>query len=324
MKTTSEAKRWNDLTIAELMYFERLGTTLSESSIGSMAQVEKLSGITHAHSYQTLKKLEGKSRFGVRLVNRNSPSLTGEGLEVLAYARKVLAAYRLRPLQTARRVTLRIAATNRILTTLLASYFPAFIEDFRKNTGHDLNIEILEATFDQTLAWLEIGEVELAFGGVNTFSQSHPKLVHKSIRKDLQVILVAPPKGTGVFTVRRCKAKLQVTLNELESANLCLIRRDKRGDFRNIPEPANGFSQIIVDNYSAVLAMVRAGACVGLMINFGIPSDLLKFEISDTSQKMQDFAVWRRKGSELSMAAQSLNDAVGVSTRKRTSNRPLK
>lgn len=307
--------RWNDVTIADLLFFEKLGSTISASAGATMATVAAAAGLTYAHCHNTLGKLESVDRFGRRLVNRDRMILTKEGEEVLAYARRVLETYRVRPFASSR-VTLRIAATNRILTTLLASYFPAFLEKYRADTGHELNIEILEATFEQLLNWLEVGEVELAFGGVATAGYKHEKLTHKLLRDDLRLILVAPPKGYGTFSVRRSKEGFKANLKDLATHNVCLIRRDQRGVFRNLPEPNPGCSRIVVDNYSSVLAMVRARAAVGLVINYSLPGDLLKFDLADASQSAQAFAVWERSGSRLSAAAQALRDFVGAGKKR--------
>ncbi len=280
MKPRIKKGRRSDLTIAELSFFEQFGSTLAGGAGDSILSASKAAGFTYAHCHNTLGKLESVSRFGRKLVDRQRMELTKEGAEVLAYARSVLESYRARPFQTSR-VTLRIAATNRILTTMLASFFPSFMEEYRKQTGHELDVEILEATFEQLLTWLEIGEVELAFGGATTPGHKHDKLTHRLLRDDLRMILVAPPKGHGAFTVRKHKEGYKASIKDLAATNLCLIRRDQRGAFRDLPEPNPGVTRIVVDNYSSVLAMVRAQAAIGLMINYSLPGDLLKFELAD-------------------------------------------
>ncbi len=326
MKKAGQRQRWNDVTIAELVFFERLGTFLLGNRSKSMVQVAEATGFTNAHCHNTLAKLESLSRFGKRLVDRQNISLTKEGGEVLVYARSVLSAYRLRPFESGRTM-LRIAATNRVLTTLLASRIPAFLENFKSKFDTDVDIEILEATFEQVLAWLELGEVELAFGGVNISgnshakvvvesSESHPKLVAESLREELHMVLVAPPKGLGPYSLRNKRDGMKVSMKSLDTTNLCLIRRDLRGDFRALPPPAAGYTRIVVDNYSSVLAIVRSRAAVGLLIDQGIPSDLLKFEFSDSNLSAQNFAVWHRKGIELSDAATALKDSLGVGRKK--------
>ncbi len=315
MRNPEKTVRWNDITIADLVFFEKLGATIAANVGGTMAVVAAAAGLTYAHCHNTLGKLESVGRFGRRLVNRDLMVLTKEGEEVLAYARRVLETYRVRPFGSSR-PTLRIAATNRILTTLLASYFPQFLEKYREETQQELNIEILEATFDQLLTWLEVGEVELAFGGAATPGHKHEKLTHKLLRNDLRMVLVAPPKGYGMFSARKCKEGFKASMKDLASNNLCLIRRDQRGLFRNLPDPDPGYSRIVVDNYSSVLAMVRANAAVGLVINYSLPGDLLKFELADVSQHAQAFAIWERAGARLSVAAQSLRDFIGASKKR--------
>jgi DNA-binding transcriptional LysR family regulator len=316
-KLDATNQRWSDVTIAELLFFEKIGSTLSASRCESMARVASRSEINHAHFHNTLKRLEGRTRFSRRLVDRKLVTLTKAGEEVLAYARNVLATYRSRPFQTGRE-TLRIAATNRILTTLLATYLPRFIASYKEKTGQDIDIEILEANFEQVLSWLDVGEVELAFGGMNPSSHNHPKLIHQSIRNDLRMVVIAPPKGLGMFTIKKQREQMKVHLGDLGTTNVCLIRRDYRGDFRKLPNAEHGFSRIVVDNYSSVVSVVRAGAAVGLVINYGLPNDLLKFEFSDTILSAQNFAVWRRKGIELSTTAQALQETVGVGIKKGT------
>ncbi|OYW11742.1 MAG: hypothetical protein B7Z55_18945 [Planctomycetales bacterium 12-60-4] len=67
--------------------------------------------------------------------------------------------------------------------------------------------------------------------------------------------------------------------------------------------------------------MVRAEAAVGLVINYGVPGDLLKFDLADTSQSAQSFAIWSRIGSPLSVAAQHLFDCVGASKKRVTTKK---
>lgn len=313
MSDVKKSQRWSDITIAELIFFEKLGSIIAGSGGDSMLTVAAATGMSYAYCHNTLGKLESYERFGRRLVNRELIALTKEGEEVLAYARRVLETYRQRPFKTSR-VTLRVAATNRIITTLLASYFPLFMETFRKRTGHELNIEILEASFEQLLTWLEVGEVELAFGSASV--HKHERLTHKALRDDLRLIVVAPPRGIGIFSRRAAKEGFRPTIKDLTTTNFCLIRRDQRRTFKSLPEPNVGFSRIIVDNYSSVLAMVRAEAAVGLVINYGIPADLLKFDLADASQSAQSFAIWSRTGSPLSLAAQALYDSVGSGKRR--------
>jgi DNA-binding transcriptional LysR family regulator len=316
-KQSTTRQRGSDVTVAELTFFEKIGSTLSASGCPSMAQVAAKSDIVHSYFHDTLKRLEGRSRFNRRLVDRKLVTLTKAGEEVLAYARRVLAPYRKRPFQTGRE-TLRIAATNRILTTLLATHLPKFIETCKTSTDKDIDIEILEANFEQVLAWLEVGEVELAFGGMNPSSHSHPKLVHHSLRTDLRMVVIAPPKGLGMFSVKHQKEQMKVELEDLGTTNVCLIRRDHRGDFRNLPKAEHGFSRIVVDNYSSVVSVVRAGTAVGLVINYDLPNDLLKFEFSDTILSAQNFAVWRRKGIEVSETAHTLLQTVGVASKRKS------
>jgi len=318
MAKNQDSRRWSDITIAELIFFEKLGSIISGGAGDSMLSVTAITGMSYAHCHNTLGKLESYERFGRRLVNRELITLTKEGEEVLAYARRVLDVYRQRPFKTSR-VTLRIAATNRILTTLLSSFFPVFMDNYRKQSGQELNIEILEASFEKVLEWLEVGEVELAFGGAS--AHKHERLTHKALRDDLRMIVVAPPKGVGVFSRRAAKEGFRPSVKDLASTNFCLIRRDQRGTFKNLPEPSAGFSRIVVDNYSSVLAMVRAEAAVGLVINYGVPVDLLKFDLADSSLSAQSFAIWSRTGSPLSVAAQTLYNSVGSTKRRARANR---
>ena len=315
--------RRSDLTIAELTFFERIASVISGTTCDSMLQVAIAAGYTNAHGHNALAKLESQERFGRTLVDRKRIALTKEGEEVLAYTRNVLRNYSDRPFQTGR-TTLRIAATNRILTTLLSSFIPAFVETYRAESRTDIDIEILESSFDQVLSWLEIGEVELAFGGVTVSNNSHPKLDLDLLGTNLGMVLVAPAKGLGTFSVRNCNDGMKIVLKNLEATNLCLIRRDLRGEFGELPSPAAGFSRIVVDNYSSVIAMVRARAAVGIVINCGIPNDFLKFEFADMNLSAQKFALWQRKGYDLSDAAKSLKEAVGVAKTRKNSNRSRK
>jgi len=116
---------------------------------------------------------------------------------------------------------------------------------------------------------------------------------------------------------RRAKKEgFQPVVKDFASTNFCLIRRDQRGTFKDLPEPNESYSRIVVDNYSSIVAMVRAEAAVGLVINYEVPGDLLKFDLVDVSQSALSFAIWHRIGSPLSIAAQHLYDCVGASKKR--------
>ncbi len=266
-------------------------------------------------------RLISKERFSRKLVIRDSPKLTRDGQEAFGYARKVLSAYHLQPFQH-KRFTLRIAATNRILTTMLAPFFQTFVENYKLKTGEDIDIEILETTFEQSLHLLETGEVELAFGAGNDSKNRHRKLVPRTLISDLQIVLIAPRQGMYGFTKRRENEGKKASIAELKRANLCLIRRDFRDSFSEEIPPDQGFSRIIVDNYSSVIAMVQAKAAVGLVVDIGIPGDLLKFSLAESHLSQQVFAVWQHDDAKLSEAGGMLWDyVVNQPKRRRTSKR---
>jgi DNA-binding transcriptional LysR family regulator len=319
MTQVEEKKRGNEPTLAELAVLEQLCNILLSGGVRSFRQLANKSTFTYTHCYQTLADLEGEDRFGRVLIDRDTLTLTKDGREVFAYARNVLDAYRLRPFEAQREV-LRIAVTNRILTTILSPYIAQFMERFKRETNKDLDIHFTETTFDKTLKALEIGEVELAFGSVHSTTLTHSKLIQRTIRADLKVILIAPPNGLSQFTRERYDRGEGVTLKELEKADICLIRRDDRSLFSGKCRPEEGFSRLVCDNYSSIVSLVRAEAGVGLVINNGLPSDLLRFEITDCQQNNQHFAVWERKRGKLSTAAKLLLDTV-INRKPRTKTR---
>jgi DNA-binding transcriptional LysR family regulator len=314
--------RWSGISIAELLFLEKLGATLSSGDTDrSMLQVAKRAGFNYSHLHNTLIRLESLERFNRKLVHRETAKLTRDGIEALGYARKVLSAYRLQPFQN-NRVTLRIAATNRILTTMLAPNFQTFCEKYKQDTGNDIDIEILETSFEQSLQLLETAEVELAFGAGNDAEKRHRKLVARPLINDLQIVLIVPRQGMYGFTKRRENEGKKASVAELKRANLCLIRRDFRDSFSQEIPPAPGFSRIIVDNYSSVISMVQAEAAVGLVVDIGVPRDLLKFSLAESHLSKQIFAVWQHVDAKPSAAAGMLwENVVNQPKRRRTSRR---
>lgn len=314
--------RWSGITIAELMFLKKLGATLSSGDPGSsMLQVAKRAGVNYAYLHNALGKLESRERFNRKLVVRDSPKLTRDGAEAYGYACKVLAAYDLQPFQQGR-ITLRIAATNRILTTMLAPLFQTFVENFKQKNKEDIDIEILETTFEQSLHLLETSEVELAFGAGNDAKKRHPKLVQRPLISDLQIVLIAPRQGMYGFNKRRETDGRKARLSELKRTNLCLIRRDFRDSFAEEIPPDPGFSRLIVDNYSSVISMVQAEAAVGLVVDIGIPGDLLKFSLAESHLSQQIFAVWQHVDAKPSEAAAMLWDSVVNQTKRRRGSKP--
>ncbi len=298
------------MSIAELMFLESLGAACSATNVGgSLLQVVQRAEITSSHAYTTLNRLEGSERFGRVLVDRKTAKLTRDGEEALGYARKVLAAYRLQPFHS-NRFTLRIAATNRILTTMLAPHLSIFADLYRKETDNDIDFEILETTFDRALQHLEHGEVELAFGGANQDRANHPKLVRRQLLSDLQLVVVASRKSA--FATVECEQidGRKVSLDELKKTDLCLIRRDYRDSFDNEFPPEPGFTRFVVDNYSSVIAMAREGKAVGLVVDYGIPADLLKFPLAESHVSKQNYSVWQHVDGNLSKAAHLLWETV--------------
>ncbi len=67
-------KRWSGLSIAELLFFEKIGIVLSSGDpCGSMLQVAQRAGINYAHLFNALGRLESK----VSIATKNQPFSQG-------------------------------------------------------------------------------------------------------------------------------------------------------------------------------------------------------------------------------------------------------
>ncbi len=304
-------------TIAELQCYRDIVALMKRGGWKSLNQVWKEVGYSPSYCKMTLDRLKSAKRWNRRLINANTLKLTDDGERAYEYACRILDAHAAGPFAT-RREILRIGTTNRVMTAFLGPKVREFLFQHRarpKSAAHDVkpmdvDLELRESSLDEILLSLRREEIEIAIGGVPV--DGLPKdLDHFSIDGRLETVLIAAKSGCGDFTKARLNEGRRVEWLELANADICVIRSDLHGVLGHLPRPAPGYTRIVVDNYASVASVVRSGAAVGLVLDMGLPDDVLKFELAAKNRPTsRELAVWTRRGEKLSATAQAFISAV--------------
>ncbi|HET6423282.1 MAG TPA: LysR family transcriptional regulator [Planctomycetaceae bacterium] len=304
-------------TLAELQCYRDIVEVLRRGGWKSLNQVWDEVSWSPSYCKMTLERLRGPERWNRRLINGNTLKLTDDGDRAYDYARRVLDAHAAGPFVT-RREVLRIGTTNRVMTAFLGPKVRDFLLQHRGRPKHnttdpkpiDVDLELRESSLDEILWSLRREEIEIAIGGVPV--DGMPKdLDHFSIDGRLETVLIAAKGGCGDYTRARLNEGRKVEWTELANADICIIRSDLHGVLGHLPRPAPNCTRIVVDNYASVASVVKSGAAVGLVLDMGLPDDVLKFELGIKSRPpARELAVWTRRGEKLSATAQAFINAV--------------
>lgn len=305
-------------TLKELQCYRDIVAVIKRGGWKSLNQVWEEVHWSPSYCKMTLDRLKGPERWNRRLINGNTLKLTDDGERAYEYACRVLDAHAAGPF-AARREILRIGTTNRVMTAFLGPKVREFLFHHRARPKHgtaadvkpiDVDLELRESSLDEMLLSLRREEIDIAIGGVPVGGM--PKdLDQFSIDGRLETVLIAAKSGCGDFTRARFQEGRKVEWMELASADVCVIRSDLHGVLGHLPAPAPGNTRIVVDNYASVASVVRSGAAVGLVLDMGLPDDVLKFELGAKGRPTaRELAVWTRRGEKLSPTAQAFINAV--------------
>lgn len=312
-RTAARKKRAETLipTLRELQCFRDIVEMIQTGPHRSANALFKKLEYVPSYCKATLERLKSDSRWKRRLINLNNLELTEDGLKAYQYACKVLDTHATGPFGK-RREKLRIGTTNRVMTAFLGPKLQEYFTLRRRAADArlvDVDLELQESTIDEILEALRKEQIDLAIGGIP--SQGPPSDLDKvGIGRNISTVLIAGKKGYESFNKAREARKEPVAWEELARANVCVIRSDLAGALAHLPKPGEGYSRIIVDNYASVVSVVQGGAAVGLVLDMGIPKEvLLQFEI-DAKIQPRTLAVWKRKGEKLPPLAQEFLDVV--------------
>lgn len=298
-------------TLSELQCYREIVEALTNGHYGSANAV--FEHVNYAPSYckATLERLKGATRWKRSLIHFGQMKITEDGQRAYQYACRVLDVHAAGPFGRLRE-KLRIGTTNRVMTAFLGPKLHEFLMLRRRTVDArtiDVDLELQESTLDAILDSLRQEQIDLAIGGVPTEGQ--PLDLDKvGIGKSLPTVLIAGKKGCGRFNKAREASKEPVRWDELAQADICVIRSDLQGALAHLPKPADGYSRIVVDNYASVVSVALSGAAVGLVLDMGIPKELLlQFEV-EARIKPRALAVWKRKNEKLGPLAQSFLEVV--------------
>ncbi len=298
-------------TLRELQCFRAIVETMQAGPHRSANALFKKLDYAPSYCKATLERLKGDGRWNRRLINFTRMEVTEDGLKAYQYACKVLDTHATGPFGK-RREKLRIGTTNRVMTAFLGPKLQEYLTLRRRAADArtvDVDLELQESTIDEILEALRQEQIDLAIGGIP--SQGPPSDLDKvGIGGNIATVLIAGKKGYEGFNKAREARKEVVSWDELARAHVCVIRSDLAGALAHLPKPAEGYSRIVVDNYASVVSVVHSGAAVGLVLDMGIPKDvLLQFEL-DAKIRPRTLAVWKRKGEKLTPLAQEFLDVV--------------
>lgn len=308
----------NKATLSELQCYRQIVSAIKLGVCTSAHQVWAKTNFGPAYCKMTLDHLEGSERWNRQLVNTITLKVTADGERAYDYACRVLDAHSAGPFVKPRE-TLRIGTTNRVMTAFLGPKVREFLWRHRTNRKRsaadvsqmDVDLELSESSLNEILSALRLEEIDIAIGGIPTDDQT-ADLDRTSIDGKLETVLIAAKGGCGEFTKTRFNEGRRVEWSELSTTDLCVIRSDLHGVLGSLPPQAEGYSRIVVENYASVVSVVKSGAAVGLVLDMGLPEDVLKFElaVSKNRPRTRELAIWTRRGEKLGATAQSFIHAV--------------
>lgn len=318
-------------SLAELQCYYEIVRVIKGGSCKTANQVWKATNYSRPYCLDILEILRGPERWNRKLINTSNLTVTDDGERAYDYACRVLAAHVADPFAD-QREALRIGTTNRVMTAFLGPKIRDFLWRHRirqkeaTKAGHvlaDVDLQLRESSLDVILSQLRRAEIEIAIGGV-PLDGMPPDLDHSLIDGRLDTVLIAGKGYQGDFTERRLKEGRRVKWSELAQANMCIIRSDVHGILGHLPQPAPGYTRIVVENYASVVAVVKSGAAVGLVLDMGqlnvetMDRDTMRFELEDTKDrpKARRLAVWTRRGSKLTSTAHAFIEAVTTVEKK--------
>lgn len=308
----------NAATLSELQCYREIVSAIKQGGFKSANQVWEKTNFSPAYCKMTLDHLRGAERWNRPLLNTITLKLTADGERAYDYACRVLDAHAPGPFVKPRE-TLRIGTTNRVMTAFLGPKIREFLWQHRTHrkranpeiTQMDVDLELSESSLDEILATLRLEDIDIAIGGIPTDDRTED-LDRTSIDGKLETVLIAAKSGCGEFTKTRFNEGRRVEWSELSTTDLCVIRSDLHGVLGSLPPQAEGFSRIVVENYASVVSVVKSGAAVGLVLDMGLPEDVLKFELAawKNRPRTRELAIWTRRGEKLSATAQAFINAV--------------
>ncbi len=318
-------------SLSELQCYCNIVRVIKGGSCKNATQVWQATNYSRPYCLKILETLRGPRRWNRVLINTTTLKITDDGERAYEYACRILAAQAADPFAS-RRETLRIGTTNRVMTAFLGPKVREFLWQHRIRQSRateasqfvaDVDLELRESSLDAILTALRREEIDIAIGGV-PLDGMPPDLDHSFIDGRLETVLLAGKGYPGDFTERRMKEGRRVKWSELAQANMCIIRSDLHGVLGHLPQPAAGYTRIVVDNYASVVSVVRSGAAVGLVLDMGqlnvevLDRDTMKFELEDTKDrpKARRLAIWTRRGHKPTPTAATFIDAV-LSTEKK-------
>ncbi len=303
MSDVSQAKH-QSATLAELQCFRDVAAIIEEGNCDTAHQVWTKTRYVPSYCKTIMERLRGADRWNRTLMSGKPLKLTDDGRRAYEYACRILDEHTAGPF-AARREILRVGTTNRVMTAFLGPKVREFLWQHRlqqenaakqKEKAIDVDLELRESSLDEILSELRREEIDIAIGGVST-EGAPPHLNQISIDGRLATVLIAGRNGCGDFGPNRLQEGRPVKWNELAHADICVIRSDLRGVLGHLPTPVAGYSRIVVENYASVVSVVKSGAAVGLVLDMGLPDDVLKFEL-DAAERPDDreLAIWTRRG----------------------------
>lgn len=313
-------------TLAELQCYCAIVRVIKWGTCKTANQVWKAARYSRPYCLDILESLRGPERWNRLLINTATLKITEDGERAYEYACRILEAHGADPF-AGRRETLRIGTTNRVMTAFLGPKIREFLWQHRirqkkaAQAGEelaDVDLELRESSLDLILNSLRREEIDIAIGGV-PLDWMPPDLDHTVIDGRLETVLIASKDGCGDFNKNRLREGRRVKWSELRTADMCVIQSDLRGVLGHLPQPAEGYSRIVVENYASVVSVVKSGAAVGLVLDMGLlDSDTLKFELEESVDrpKARRLAIWTRRRDKLTTTATNFIHAVTALDKK--------
>lgn len=277
-------------------------------SFASLSEVANALSSSYSKSNVFRALAELRKVYRRQLVNRSTVTLTSEGEAVYEWARSLLALHaKGTHWPIAERESVRIGASSWILQFLLPGVAEAFLSERarRKAQAPDVDLVFSEFDVEEILSALRKGTVHAGFAAVFSV-EAYPGLTLETLRERVPTVMVSARHHKRWGRERR-KETDEVSLAELSGETICVIEQDLYRVLSGLPAPAKGANRLLVQNYSAVVAFVQAGAGVGFVPEMrGSGLESLGLEVYRVKQRLlsRTLAILRRAGEELSEEVQ--------------------
>lgn len=299
----------SQMTVAEIEFLVDLGEALDHPTVPKSKseiwrRMNSRKSISSTSFHEKLKKLEGPRRYGTWIVDPHSLVLTNAGAEAVRKARIAWPLIKdLRRLQV--RPKIRFGGGPWVMSTLIDPLHDQFRLLGPDGIEIDIDWRIIRVPAANTATRVLNGHLAFAVGQIMP-DWADSRLKTHLIRDNIEMVVVSRDRGKGLFQKKFADTCEPFDWSDLAVMNLALISTDTSDPSFRIPPPKPTYKRMTVDSYADAAERCRKGDWQALVPDFGVPSDLLKFRIKNSSTKR--VGLLHLEGYEMDWPTRSFRD----------------